>query len=119
VELPAEEGALSGRSGLSTREVRAGLALLTDAGIVVRSGSELRAPIRIAREVLGECPTLPRIQWDAVRGRLRAADVSIPAALAVLAEIARATGPVGDAGDAPFIHVLRLNRVAPSRSRTE
>ena len=103
VELPADEGALSDRSGLSTREVRAGLALLTNAGVVVRSGSEIRAPIRIAREVLGDCPTLPRIRWDTVRGRLRAADVGIPAALAVLAEIARVTGPVGDAGDAPFI----------------
>jgi DNA-binding transcriptional ArsR family regulator len=103
VELPADEGALSDRSGLSTREVRAGLALLTNAGVVVRSGSEIRAPTRIAREVLGDCPTLPRIRWDAVRGRLRAADVGIPAALAVLAEVARATGPVGEGGDAPFI----------------
>ena len=103
VELPADEGALSGRSGLSTREVRAGLVLLTNAGVVLRSSSEERVPIRIAREVLGKCPTMSRIQWDAVRRRLRTADVSIPAALAVLAEVARATGPVGDAGDAPFI----------------
>ena len=99
VELPAEHATLSDRSGLSTREARAGLGLLTNAGVVVRSGSG----IRIAREVLGNCPSLARIQWDAVRGRLRRSDVGIPAALAVLAEIARATGPVGDDGDAPFI----------------
>jgi hypothetical protein len=98
VELPAEDGALSDRSGLSTREARAGLRLLSDAGVVVRSGSG----IRILHEVLGDCPTLARIHWDAVRGRLRGSDVGIPAALVVLAEIARATGPVGD-GDAPFI----------------
>ena len=38
-----------------------------------------------------------------MRGGPRATDASIPAALAVLAEIGRATGPGGDAGEAPFI----------------
>jgi len=53
---------------------------------VMNSGSEMRAPLRIAREVLGERLTLPRIRWGAVRGGRRVADVSVPAAAAVLVE---------------------------------
>jgi len=81
----------------------------------MNSGSEMRAPLRIAREVLGERLTLPRIRWGAVRGGRRVADVSVPAAAAVLVEIARATEPVGDAGDAPFVRYSVRNREGATR----
>jgi hypothetical protein len=41
---------------------RAAQALLTNAGVVLKAGSDVSAPTRIAREVLGEGPTLPCIQ---------------------------------------------------------
>lgn len=106
VEIPADEAELAVRSGLAKQDAAAAVELLLCVGVIERAGATDGpggSPLRLIREALEALPGLTLISWDAVRERIEMSGGSIPSALAVLRELARATGPVPDPERAPHI----------------
>lgn len=102
LDVPAVDDDLAERAGLSVRDGDAAVELLVCAGVLTRTATRHDA-VRIAREVLTPSPALARLAWRHARERLHAVGASVPAALGVLREIARESGPVPDAARAPSV----------------
>lgn len=106
VEIPADEAQLAVLSGLTKQDATAAIDLLLHVGVIERAGGQDGLDgtrLRLVRETLEALPGLTLISWDAARERIEVAGGSIPSALAVLRELARATGPVPDPERVPHI----------------
>lgn len=105
VDVAADEAELARRSRLASRDVAGALELLVRTGVVAstRNPGARSDELRLAHEVLEPAPAVAQVVWDSARARLEAAGAGAAAALAVLRELARASGPVPDATRAPFV----------------
>lgn len=95
--IAADADVLGALAGLARPAVAGALRLLERSGVLVRAavGEVALAPVALAPQ-----PTAAALDWDAVRRRLAVAGGSVPAALAVLRELAATAGAggVGAAG---------------------
>lgn len=108
VSIAADEPELARRSGVAPREVAGAVALLLRAGAVARTGNSGAVgargdALRLEREVLEAAPAVVAVDWDGARARLELSGAGVAAGLAVLRELARASGPVPDATRAPYV----------------
>lgn len=105
VDVVADEAELARRSRLASRDVAGALELLVRTGVVAstRNPDARSDALRLEHEVLEPAPAVAQVAWDGARARLEAAGAGAAAALAVLREVARASGPVPDATRAPFV----------------
>jgi hypothetical protein len=102
VELPYDPAELVRRTGAPAAEVEEALVLLHDVGclVSVESGRERR--LRLSEALFEDQPAPARLHWQAARQRLERAGASLAPALAVLREIAAATGArIGPDGGPP------------------
>ena len=93
------------RSGCLDRDVAPTLELLRQSGVVQTVG-ERGTPLRIADVVCEPAPGVVRVDWSFARMILQRSDVAgngMAAPLAVLREIARASGPMPDPAAAPHV----------------
>jgi DNA-binding Lrp family transcriptional regulator len=97
VEVPESVHDLAERTGLSAREVRDGLRLLTDAGVAERVVARGGTRLRIAEPAVAAGPVLARVAWTPLRLALHDRGASVAPALAVTRAIAaRTAGVRGD-----------------------
>ncbi len=97
VEVPESVHDLAGQTGLSAREVRDGLRLLTDAGVAERVVARGGTRLRIAEPAVAAGPVLARVAWTPLRLALHDRGASVAPALAVTRAIAaRTAGVRGD-----------------------
>lgn len=92
VEVPEDVRDLGERAGLGARDVRDGLALLTDTGVLERVVGRMGSRLRLAEEVLRPAAVLPRVAWRPLREALHTHRVSVAPALAVAYTVATLTG---------------------------
>lgn len=115
VEVATEPSRICELTGYSPHEVNAAVELLRRSGVlevldatpaamgVAGQGS---ARVRLVETACEAAPAVSRVEWDAARAALQEAGVAmsaLAAPLAVLREIARASGPIGDPSAAPHV----------------
>lgn len=112
VEVPEDLHDLVERTGLPTRDVRAGLGLLTDAGVLERVVARGGNRLRVAEEAVVAAPVMARVRWDALRGVLRDRNASMAPALAVARAVAARTAGVGPDGAGDSVAFTQQELVA-------
>ena len=111
VEVPEYLAEFSRRAGTSLDETEAAVSLLFAAEVLARVESSSTARVRFVEGMLAEEPTLAQLAWEEIRTRLAAVGASLPPALAVTRELARATRVVEPEKGSTWVH-LTLARLA-------
>lgn len=94
VEVPEDVHDLVERTGLPVRDVRDGLRILTEAGVVERVVARSTNRLRLAEEAVAAAPVLARVDWAPLRAALRAQGASVAPALAVIRAVAARTSGI-------------------------
>ncbi len=105
VELEPHPARLADLAGVSDRDAAAGLDLLRRAGVVLGT-ADGGTRVRLSESACEAAPGVARVSWGTVRGGLRDAGApanALAAPLAVVREVARASGPVHDPAAAPHV----------------
>lgn len=105
-EVPESAAELARRTGASENEVAAALRLLTDSHVVASVFAAGQRRLRLSQEVFEEYPALAQVDGGSVRRQLDMSGASVAPALAVLRELAIASGGHRDtARPGPWIEV--------------
>lgn len=105
VEVEPHPTRLADLAGCPDRDASAGLELLRRAGVAL-AAADGGASVRLSESACEAAPGVARVSWAAVRGALRdtgALANAVGAPLAVVREVARASGPVPDPASAPHV----------------
>lgn len=114
IEVPESATDLVRRTGASESEISAALRLLAETNVVASVLAAGQRWLRLSEEAFEEVPALARMDGEAVRRRLESADASVAPALAVIRELAVASGGYTDATQpGPWIEasLARLSEV--------
>ncbi len=111
VEIPEAPAEFARRAGTSLSEAEAAVSLLYAAGVLARVESPSAARLRFVDGMLAEEPTLALVAWEEVRTRLHAVRATLPPAMAVVRELARASTVVDPANGSGWANAT-LGRLA-------
>ncbi|HEY0779887.1 MAG TPA: hypothetical protein VGD56_18120, partial [Gemmatirosa sp.] len=94
IEVPEDVRDLVERTGLPVRDVREGLRILTEAGVLDRVVARTANRLRLVEEAVISAPVLARVAWAPLRAALQARGASVAPALAVTRAIAARTAGI-------------------------